>query len=471
MRKHSIFCFLVAAFLLLASFSHADEKLPVPSEKEQAEVVELLKEIYGTQMTSRDANVKKELAQTLLKQAEDPANDASSRYVLLHLAATHAAEALDMDTAMEAITKMEGLYRARTSDLRLQLLSQAQRSAREVEEFATLANGYAELVMIAIREDNYDVGRQAAQQALAMAQRTRDRDFVASFRDLRGTVNEAQQVYQSVVSSFNALQANPDNPGANLAVGRYLAFMKGNWSEGLPHLAKGSDKEIAAAAQTDLGSPQEAESQVALGNAWYAIAEKESNESMKNGIILRAAEYYRKALPTLGGLAKARVEQRVQEATEIAEEGTIQVTLSIGRESAGSNRRRPAQITIAPTRPVRIVDKLTSNIEYHTNRNFAFGEIPDTLEGLSFTQTSHRSTGNIKVKATSQGIIYIAIWIGEGTPALPNPWKAEDLRIPSIFHSGEWAVYSHSLRRGEELNVPSFNRFGTVIIAEGIKME
>lgn len=323
---------------------HADEKMPVPSEKEQAEVMELLKEIYGTEMASRDTEVKKKLAESLLKEAENPANDAASRYVLLSLAANAGSEAGDTHTALKAIGKMEQLYRARTSNLRMQVLSQSQRSAREPEEFAAVAHGYADLVMTAIREDNYDVARQAAQQGLSMALRTRDQAFSAPFRTLSRTVSEAQQMYQSVAPSFQALQSNPDNPEANLVVGRYLAFLKGNWSEGLPHLAKGSDREIAAVAQTDLGAPEEAESQLALGNAWYAIAERESNANMKNEIILRAAEQYRKALPTLEGLAKRRIEVRIGEADAIAEATAVgplpeSINPQLGRRQISEQRQ------------------------------------------------------------------------------------------------------------------------------------
>lgn len=344
MHKPFFLCCVVAVIPLLALFSHADEKKPVPSEREQAEVMELLKEIYGDQMASRDAGIKKNLAADLLKEAGNPANDAASRYVLLTLAANAGAEAGDPHTALEAIAKMERLYRTRTSNLRMQVLSQSQRSAREPEEFAVVAHGYADLVMAAIREDNYEVARQAAQQGLSVAMRTRDQAFIAPFRDLRGTVNDAQRVYQTVAPSFQALQSNPDNPEANLAVGRYLAFLKGDWSEGLPHLAKGSDREIAAAAHTDLGAPQEAESRLALGNAWYAIAERESNENMKNGIILRAAEHYRSVIPTLEGLAKRRIEVRIGEADAIAEAamtGLLPESASpqLGRRHASEVRR------------------------------------------------------------------------------------------------------------------------------------
>lgn len=333
---------LFAVLAVHAGTVLAGGKLPTPTEAEQAEVVVVLKEIYGTQMNSRDPDVKRQLAQDLLAEADNPANDAASRYVLLRKAAIFAGEAGDPVTALAALSNMDALYRTQTGELRHRILSQTMRTAREVEEFAAIAHGYAELTAIAIREDNFNIARQAAQQALVTAQRTRDPAFIAPFRTLMPMVMDAQRQYQAVASSFKTLESNPVDPDANLAVGRYLAFLKGDWEEGLPHLAKGADRDIAGAAQTELGAPEEPESRLALGDAWYATAAEESNAAMKNALLLRAALHYREALPTLQGLARRRIEVRIGEADAVAETGAgIDVPELSVRRAGG---RQPAEI-------------------------------------------------------------------------------------------------------------------------------
>ena len=48
------------------------------------------------------------------------------------------------------------------------------------------------------------------------------------------------------------LENDPTNPAANLAAGRHLCLVQGDWDRGLPMLALGSDAELKAAATKDL---------------------------------------------------------------------------------------------------------------------------------------------------------------------------------------------------------------------------
>lgn len=274
----------------------------------------MLREIFGRDMDSRDAEVQTRIAQKLLKQANDPNNDATSRYVALHQAAVFAARSGDAPTAMSALDQMEKQYRAQTAAIRLQVLAHAQRAARAPEEHAQVAQSFANLVFVAISEDDFEVANQAVRNATSSGSRSRNRDLITQLRQLTPLVRDAEQRYRAVRVAFGTLESNPDDPQANLAVGRYLCFVKADWDAGLPHLARGGDTGLSAAAQTDLANPSQEESMIALADAWYDLSEKEDEEQAKAALLLRAGQYYAKALPTLGGFAKARAERRIEEA-------------------------------------------------------------------------------------------------------------------------------------------------------------
>jgi hypothetical protein len=89
-------------------------------------------------------------------------------------------------------------------------------------------------------------------------------------------------------------------------------FTKGNFDIGLPMLAKGSDETLRTLAQKDLAGPETMPEQAALGDAWWARAEKETGVSRQR-IRERAAHWYSRAVKETTGLTRVRMERRLEE--------------------------------------------------------------------------------------------------------------------------------------------------------------
>jgi hypothetical protein len=70
-------------------------------------------------------------------------------------------------------------------------------------------------------------------------------------------------------------------------------------------LAKGSDKALAELAKLDLAQSVDATEQVQLADGWWATGKKPAQ--------LRAKQLYEGALPRLTGIARTKVEKRIQE--------------------------------------------------------------------------------------------------------------------------------------------------------------
>ncbi len=108
------------------------------------------------------------------------------------------------------------------------------------------------------------------------------------------------------------LQADPDDPEANLAVGRFFGFTKGDFGKALPHLAKASDASLSDLAKMDLSAPADPAEQVKIGDKWWTLAEA-NHELSKPHLQAHAAEWYSKAVSHLKGLSKGEVESRIKE--------------------------------------------------------------------------------------------------------------------------------------------------------------
>ena len=96
-----------------------------------------------------------------------------------------------------------------------------------------------------------------------------------------------------------------------MTVGQWYCFVKGDWEKGLPLLAKGSREDLAQLAKQDLAKPATATEQASVGDAWWALAEKDRTEA-KASFRSRALFWYEKASPGLSGLEKVRVEKQIE---------------------------------------------------------------------------------------------------------------------------------------------------------------
>ena len=88
-------------------------------------------------------------------------------------------------------------------------------------------------------------------------------------------------------------------------MGRHLCFTKGDWANGLPMLALGSDVALKALAAADLQGAATSEGQVKLGDAWWKVAKQ------------RAIYWYARAESGADSqLQKDTLEKRIKEGTQ-----------------------------------------------------------------------------------------------------------------------------------------------------------
>ena len=100
-------------------------------------------------------------------------------------------------------------------------------------------------------------------------------------------------------------------------MGRYLCFVKGDWSGGLECLAKSNDATLKQLAAKSLAVAEEPAAQVELADAWWDAADKLKGKDKDN---LRAAAgyWYGMSVDQLTGLVKTHVEKRLAEAGVVA---------------------------------------------------------------------------------------------------------------------------------------------------------
>ena len=86
-------------------------------------------------------------------------------------------------------------------------------------------------------------------------------------------VKEADASHGTAKEAAIVLATAPDDSAANLNVGRFRCFIKGDWTAGLLHLAKGSDLRLKALAAGDLRTPTDTGAESPLADGWADAAE------------------------------------------------------------------------------------------------------------------------------------------------------------------------------------------------------
>jgi hypothetical protein len=125
-------------------------------------------------------------------------------------------------------------------------------------------------------------------------------------------VERLKAAYGPVREAARKLAADPDDAAANLAVGKFECFEKGDWDKGLPRLLVGGDEALKELADRDLAMTTSGEDMAELAGMWHERAQKEK-DAAKLHMEQRAYYWYRQALPKLGGLTKVQAEKAVKE--------------------------------------------------------------------------------------------------------------------------------------------------------------
>jgi serine/threonine protein kinase len=289
------------------------KKPAVPEPAKQAEAEKLIKENFKAEYAKKKPAELAEFAVKLLQEGIDTKDNPAARYVLFREARDVAVQGSDLETALRAIDEMDKAYAISATTMKIDALDKAGRvpgiSAPVIRGILENALGLADEL---IEADEYDAALNALSVARGAALRTSN--LVANQISLRSReVAEMQKEYGAARAAADTLVklGMPDDPDANYRWGRFLALYKGAWSNGLPHLAQGSDAKWKALAEKEAKATDSA-ARLELGNTYWDMAEAEKSLVPKKQLYIHAKDCYDKAQGELSGLSKTTVERRLK---------------------------------------------------------------------------------------------------------------------------------------------------------------
>jgi hypothetical protein len=224
----------------------------IPSGSELAALETEVKDRYKAEYSQNDPAARQALASQLLWEANNKMTIPAKRYVCLREARDLAAKAGDLDVAMRAVDQIgENFASVNSSEMKVELLEAAARPGGVPIDHRDGAGIALAACEDAVEADEYGaaerliqvaktfVADQAGQPiATAVENRAREVEFLAFHYN------------KSARDAAATLSSNPNDPAANLAMGRFQALIRGDWDRGVRLLARSNDAGLKLLAQT-----------------------------------------------------------------------------------------------------------------------------------------------------------------------------------------------------------------------------
>ncbi len=390
-------------------------KAPVPSPQAQAKALALIKEIYGKEYEAATTPEKKEaLAGTLLALARET-KALPDRYAILRVARTLSIAA-GSPVCFQAVDEMANGFQIDGLDMKVKVLPHCGAKATAERCRAIAQTGIA-LVHQALAEDRHALAQEVIGATSAAARKSKDVTLVNQAGDLGKKIEAVVKAYAEVKVAKADLAANAADPAANLTVGKYYCFLKGDWGKGLPLLARSSDPTLKPLADKELQGVTAAVDQLALGDGWWALAE---SDPAKDEIRRHAAVWYHKALPGLTGLKKLRVAKRLE---EVPAAGAV---AAVSKEVAVATPARPSPIQRPPRKP-KLSKELTINLPGGVKMEFVLIPAGEFMMG---------STEAEQAAAINHPEVHDRFW----TDKVPSEGPQHKVKVSKPFYLGKYEV-------------------------------
>lgn len=283
----------------------------IPAKPDQTKSRALLREVFAKQISDRSFAGRKKLAQTLLDEAPKNANVPADQFVILVGAIEASKDAADFPLCFQAVDVIAGQYEIDGLSVKVDAVLKA--SLRGNSPAKTTENIKAALGLIdpLLAAEDFEVAAKIV--ALVRPVAGTDRALRLAIQDRAQVVDAARATHERLAPLMEKLKTAPDDPAANLAIGSFLCFSKGDWQRGLPMLAKGSDANLKQLAMLDLSAPSKPDDVIRLADGWWDVSAKEAAAS-RTVVHRHAASLYKMVLEGTTGLRRALLVHRIADA-------------------------------------------------------------------------------------------------------------------------------------------------------------
>ena len=288
------------------------KRAAVPDVAKQKDAEKQVRDLFKAEYAKKAPADRKALARALLDQAVKSHDDPTAVWVLCREAEDVALQVADIDAALEAVGRRADLFDVDPLALRETALASAGKTAKSPDEAGAIAEAMLKHIDDLVQADQFDAADKAASAAAALAKKSGDVSLAGRTSTRAKETAEMKSLAQAQKGVLQRMAKNPEEPGANLEMGKFLCFVKGSWDLGLRFLVKGSDAALKGLAEKELAYPADPAERAALADGWAAQADKERSPLRKSQMTSHAKTLYEGALLEAPALLRARIEKKLE---------------------------------------------------------------------------------------------------------------------------------------------------------------
>lgn len=286
---------------------------PIPSASQLAKTAEAIEALFGDKATAaKTPKSASRLAEDVLVTRESAETDAEY-YGLCMYAITLAGKGDDPTLVIAIAKDTAERFRVDAASLALPRLSVVT-GAGEPESRRAAAKTLNTWALEKVKTDDYETAEKLIAALAVLGKRARDRRMLAQSTALRKTLVEARRAHQKLVT----LRSLANDPSATAKthqeLGVLLCFQRGEWEAGLPHLARGEDADLSAAARGDLAATTPGQRREVAAD-WARVAATQPYPA-NNTIRARAVAIYESLAAHATGLQRAQLQKEIDSLTD-----------------------------------------------------------------------------------------------------------------------------------------------------------
>lgn len=365
----------IVALVLAGPLARAgDVPAPVPDATARSAATAALRKEFARELSGKDAKGRRELAQKLLERAASTDVDAAVRYAAFEMSVAIDVEQRDLRAALDAGERFAAAFDVSAATLGLVSVTIICAGTKEPSVIAEGAGAAIELAGRALDTGDDATAARALSTSVTLAKSvklgglaaraTALSEFPGTFRTLSGLAAVGRKT----------LEASPDDAGAHEAVGRFLCFGRGRWSEGVAHLAKSSNAATSEPAAREARHESDPAARDAVADAWWDLGQKEKVSLVRARLLGHAASLYEAALVDASAERRAFVRARLDTITFRAFDGGVALTKDFTKDGPVSHALAAVRAYIAKQGIDRRSSDWKTKLPRFPDLSFARGE-------------------------------------------------------------------------------------------------
>ncbi len=307
---------------LITSDANSLAKIELPSRTELSSARQRVDELYEDRLKNATRlEMRRDVAREMLKAAKGMSNDPGGAHALHQASIDIAVTIGDLPLLIEAVDGVVAQFDVSFVDENTEALrrfcKQNMGAMADRMDRPELFRRALPIAFELVKKDEYEQPIELVTFLLAVEGKQGQRVLLADLNRLKQQLTAARNQYRQAAEAVAMLRNQPENANAKGTVGKYVAFIKGDWAEGLPMLLDGENERLAQIAKADLATGNDGEEMLNSGDAWWDLAESTSNKIFRGACQERAAHWYRLAEAILpDSLSKLHAKSRLEKATQ-----------------------------------------------------------------------------------------------------------------------------------------------------------